>query len=197
MSDQLQDIMGEVAALIRLHRCPVCRRRDVLELPDTQAITENEAGELLQLIYCTGCLDMVWVKLNDLGQHFRFTDDAGGRVFVYSISVAEEIVAGREPNFELSPADMRYAIEVNGAAKDLDPAWVWSRDLSKPIILIPSPVPHPNPKVGAKCIIVIDGWHRMTKATIQGDPMPAHALTEEEAAQCLACITNLREAVPA
>lgn len=200
MSEYLPpEFLEEMAALIRLHRCPVCHNRGVLTMLSLPAVTVNAAGDLLQLTPCSHCKTEHWIKCNDMGQHFRFTDDAGGRVLVYAINVAEEIVAGRNPNFELSPADMGNALATNDATAELDPAWIVSRDLSKPIILIPSPVPHPNPKVGARCIIVIDGWHRMAKACLLGVPMKAHALSEEEAAQCLACITSTRprEGVPA
>jgi len=120
----------------------------------------------------------------DRGQVYSFEHD--GLQFHWSIDLALRIIGSREPypNAAMTPEMVKQALASNIYSKDLDREFALTRDLSKPLIAVVSPIEFR----GGNCVVLllIDGWHRMVKAAQIGhtEPLQCHVLSREEEMAC-------------
>jgi hypothetical protein len=68
-------------------------------------------------------------------------------------------------------------------AHEIDPEYARTKDLSKPLIAVESPF---EVRDGYCVLLIIDGWHRITKAVLENYPHPlkVHVLNRAEEMQC-------------
>jgi hypothetical protein len=89
-----------------------------------------------------------------------------GTEVTWSIERAKAACEGREPTGEVPLEAIKGTMDMNEGSKDIDDAFAMTKDLSKPLICVLSPIRHE----GKLSIIIIDGWHRMRKAVLTNTP---------------------------
>lgn len=119
----------------------------------------------------------------EFGQVYHF--EYQGRDWYWSIDMALRIIGDRAPipQAEMTPDMVKQALASNQYAGEIDPAFAMTRDLSKPIIAIISPVEFVP---GRNVLLLIDGWHRLRKSALINHPEPlqCHVLSPAEEQAC-------------
>lgn len=115
------------------------------------------------------------------GQCFRWTGDGTGEI-VWAIEAAREIIGNRPPQVVMKPEHVLMALAQNPQSNEIDEAYAMTKDLSIPLIAVPSPSQIDIP--GA--MVLIDGWHRLKKAALTNhqEPLHVHLLSREEEMMC-------------
>lgn len=117
----------------------------------------------------------VWESLRD--ETFTFQHD--GHTFVWNVTRAWTTIQEkpRNPDY-FRPADQGVTIaHLRQRYPDLDWDYAQTVDLTRPLLFVPY----------AGRAQMIDGWHRLARAVLDGVPqLPAYLLTQEEADDCLA-----------
>ncbi len=115
-----------------------------------------------------------WESLQD--ETFTFQHE--GHTLVWNISKANRIIEAspREPDF-FRPFEQGVTRE---QIQDRYPALDWEYakavDLTRPLLFVPY----------RGLAQLVDGWHRLARAILEGvAELPAYLLTEEEARECL------------
>lgn len=117
-------------------------------------------------------------------RHQCFTwQNVNGETITWSITEALKLVSVRQPDLGPTVEDCRHALTLNEFAHDIDDAYAMTTDLSKPLLVVTSPI---QDQPGKTCCIIIDGWHRMRKADLTNydKPLPFYWLTPEEEKAC-------------
>ncbi len=111
-------------------------------------------------------------------QVYSMEDEQGWQWF-WSVSEAMKLARDRGDFFTVSLSEMCMTTErIRSQYDGMDEVYAMTTDLTRPLIFVPFRDKHQ----------LIDGWHRLFKASIQGvDVLLACCLTQEEAEDCLVC----------
>jgi len=107
-----------------------------------------------------------------LDQVYSFEDDDGWQ-YHWSVAEATRRALVRGEYWTVCLSEIGLSCEsIRARYQDLDEAHALTRDLSRPLLLVPFKQSHQ----------LIDGWHRLFKAAKTGvDVLPALALSQEDA----------------
>jgi len=110
------------------------------------------------------------------GQTFDFLFENDARSIIWNVEAAIE-VAKHRPHRKVYRADFMQAMRFNNEARtSIVPAKLMATDLAQAIIILPLPsIMIPG------CQVIIDGWHRIARAIMEGLPfLRAAFLTEDD-----------------
>lgn len=111
-------------------------------------------------------------------QVYSMEDDLGWQ-WHWSVSEALKRAQDRGKIFTVSLSEMGITTErIRSQYDGMDEDYAMSVDLTRPLLFVPFRDKHQ----------LVDGWHRLFKASILGvDELFAYFLTQEEADACLVC----------
>jgi hypothetical protein len=101
----------------------------------------------------------------------------------FNVSFAKEAIklvlskCGKFPFATLTAEDVKFALEHNYLASELNPEAVEKADCNNPLIAVEMF----NPKTLRDEALIIDGWHRLKKAGQLGIGMKCYIFTSKEA----------------
>lgn len=106
--------------------------------------------------------------------HITFSHEApDGTLRAWDVTQGNEI-ARTHPIMTFRPTDFQMTLEwIQQNYETLDWEYAKTTDLTKPLLIIP---------FGEQEILIIDGWHRLARAVLEGiEELPMVLLTQEEA----------------
>jgi len=117
------------------------------------------------------------------GQIYRYEYE--GQTFFWSIDLALKIIGNRPPipQAAMTPDMVKQAIASNIYAKEIDVEKALKSDLTKPLIAVVSPIEF---RPDGIVLLLIDGWHRLSKSALinHPHPLPCHVLSRAEEEMC-------------
>jgi hypothetical protein len=129
--------------------------------------TESTTGSVGELLAW-------WESLGD--EKFEYQHE--GHTYVWNVSKAWRLIekTPREPAY-FRPAEQGVTVaHIWERYPSLDWTYAKTTDLSRPLLFVPF----------AGAAQMVDGWHRIARAVLEGvEELPAYLLTEEEANSCL------------
>jgi hypothetical protein len=108
--------------------------------------------------------------------------------YQWDITAALALVEGRTPNATITVADAALWLPLIV----INEAHAATVDLDKPVLIVPIHDPK-EPDAPFAGYLIIDGWHRIYRATHEGvETLVAHLLAVEEERQCRLAGGNIR-----